>query len=235
MIFFPPLSQGKLVYYEGNFDAFIQRMGMSAADAEALLAGQVGVSEEGGVERAAGSGNGPAGRVCVDEDADNAEPCSPTSSVGGDSTFAPASSVADSDAASSVDGDMSPTSSCGSTSTTTTTRGSGAGSSTDRKAKIVFPIPGKVKGLTSLAKPVLEVENLTYAYAEAKGDVIKGVSAKITMNSRIHIRGVNGAGKTTFMNLICGEVHPNASACAQKGTVARHRNCRLAYMAQQHM
>merc|ERR1712194_303429 len=55
------------------------------------------------------------------------------------------------------------------------------------------------------------------------------------MNSRIHIKGSNGAGKSTLMNLICGEAHAGSSALEQKGIVDRHRNCRLAYMAQQHM
>lgn len=228
-------NKGKLVYYEGNFDAFTKRMGISAADAEALLAGQVGVSEDGGVERAAGAGNGPAGRVAAKDD----EPASPTSSAGGpESTFAPSDSGEESPSgsvASSFASSSGQETGTEDAATASKAGGSGMGSSSDKKAKIVFPIPGKVKGLTSLAKPVLEINNLTYAYTEEKGDVIKGVSSKVTMNSRIHIRGPNGAGKTTFMNLICGEVHPNASACQQKGEVARHRNCRLAYMAQQHM
>eukprot|EP00392_Amoebophrya_sp_AT5.2_P006336 g6347.t1 len=47
--------------------------------------------------------------------------------------------------------------------------------------------------------------------------------------------GKNGAGKSTLMNLICGEIHPNASALSQTGNCAKHRNCRLAYLAQHHM
>mmetsp|Transcript_14837 Transcript_14837/g.36967 ORF Transcript_14837/g.36967 Transcript_14837/m.36967 type:complete len:1411 (-) Transcript_14837:1858-6090(-) len=260
-------NSGKLVYYEGNFDAFTKKLGINADDAEALLAGQVAVSEE-GVERGSGPG-------IKEEIAGGEEGCGSDKTTTPSNTLTPAvssNSIAElaTDGGGSSSTDNSPAKlkrgmnlpSCGALSTLTgasSDKGScnnlqelaakfddAAGDdinsgenknapAPDRKAKIVFPIAGKVKGLTSMAKPVLEVKDLTYAYNTEKGDVIQGVSSKITMNSRIHIKGVNGAGKTTFMNLICGEVHPNASACPQKGEVARHRNCRLAYMAQQHM
>jgi ATPase subunit of ABC transporter with duplicated ATPase domains len=226
-------NKGKLVYYEGNFDAFISRMGISAGDAEAILSGNVGVGAD-GVEREEGaetpkSDNGEAATSAL-KNVDSAQ----FSTEAGD--------------ASETGGDETPTtlqkteteatedpSTPGVCAQRTTDPDSVAASGPDRKARISFPIPGKVKGITSLAKPVLEIDNLTWAYNKEKGDVIKGVSSKITMNSRIHIKGVNGAGKTSFMNLICGEIHPNASAMPQKGSVNRHRNCRLAYMAQQHM
>ena len=83
----------------------------------------------------------------------------------------------------------------------------------------MFPIPGKVKGLSTLAKPVLEVKELSYSYTAEKGDVFAGVNAKLTMTSRVHVKGVNGAGKSTFINLLCGEVHANSSALPQKGMV----------------
>lgn len=201
-------NSNKLVYYEGNFDAFTSRLGINAQDAADLLAGNVGVGANGIIrdeekkEEALAAPETP--RTEAPETADDSSaPTTPRE----EEVVAPVSA----------------------------TVAAGGGLNPDRKAKIVFPIAGKVKGLTSLAKPVLEINDLTFAYNEEKGDVIQGVSAKITMNSRIHLKGVNGAGKTTFMNLICGENHPNSSALPQKGTVNRHRNCRLAYMAQQHM
>merc|ERR1712194_797256 len=222
-------NKGKLVYYKGNFDAFTERLGINAADAEALLAGQVAVSEN-GVERAETTWEE---KTAQQEE----EVLTPRSAgVASESTGAPLGLKSRANSASShglvAQGASQQPEEGGET--PTGAGGSGA-PAPDRKAKIVFPIAGKVKGLNSLAKPVLEMNDLTFAHGEEKGDVIQGVAGKITMNSRIAITGVNGAGKTTFLNLICGEVHPNASACPQKGTVARHRNCRLAYMAQQHM
>lgn len=215
-------NSGKLVYYEGNFDAFTARMGINAADAEAILSGNVGVGAN-GIER-------------PEEEAEKKKAADAELAKDEASTVAesPAPSDESNDGSTTEAGDASP----GGAASAPTVTASGtvqSGSGPDRKAKIVFPIAGKVKGLTSLAKPVLEINDLSYAYNEEKGNVFSGIKSKITMNSRIHIKGVNGAGKTTFMNLICGEVHPNASALPQQGTVARHRNCRLAYMAQQHM
>ncbi|CAD7951193.1 unnamed protein product [Amoebophrya sp. A25] len=230
-------NSGKLVYYEGNFDAFTAKLGINAADAEALLAGQVAVSEE-GVER--GSGPGIKDEAATPATLTPAVSANSIAELAGDEDTSPANSLQRGNstrAFSSLPSDTngSQPNLAGLDDDLDGEEGAGGAAQPDRKARIVFPIAGKVKGLTSMAKPVLEIKDLTYAYNQEKGDVIKGVSAKITMNSRIHIKGVNGAGKTTFMNLVCGEVHPNASACTQKGTVNRHRNCRLAYMAQQHM
>merc|ERR1712194_103708 len=220
-------NKGKLVYYKGNFDAFTERLGINAADAEALLAGQVAVSEN-GVERAGGEKTA-AGL----EDGGDSTPRS--DGVASESTVAPAGGLKSRTNSASSNNLAAKGGALMEEGEETPTASGPAAAAPDRKAKIVFPIAGKVKGLNSLAKPVLEINDLTYAYTQENGDVIQGVSGKITMNSRIGIKGVNGAGKTTFLNLICGEVHPNASACPQKGTVARHRNCRLAYMAQHHM
>jgi len=224
-------NKGKLVYYKGNFDAFTEKLGINAADAEALLAGQVAVSEN-GVERG-GDEKTAAG---LDDGGDS----TPRSDgVASESTVAPVGGLksrTNSASSNNLAAKGGPLMEEGEETPVGNASPSGpAAAAPDRKAKIVFPIAGKVKGLNSLAKPVLEINDLTYAYTQENGDVIQGVSGKITMNSRIGIKGVNGAGKTTFLNLICGEVHPNASACPQKGTVARHRNCRLAYMAQHHM
>eukprot|EP00397_Hematodinium_sp_SG-2012_P000762 GEMP01000763.1.p1 GENE.GEMP01000763.1~~GEMP01000763.1.p1 ORF type:complete len:1420 (+),score=303.17 GEMP01000763.1:231-4490(+) len=104
----------------------------------------------------------------------------------------------------------------------------------DRKAKITFPIPGKVQGLTSASKPVMELKNLTFGYSVDKKPVLNSISCRLTMTSRVAILGVNGAGKSTLLNLLCQEIHPAASALGEKGAVVRHRNCRLAYLAQQH-
>jgi len=231
-------NSGKLVYYEGNFTAFTERMGINSADAEQLLAGNVGVGDN-GIEREEekkdekkeNDADESSLSLKLDE-ASTAAPSpadTPRSSICGTETTDSGLSPRESEA-----GEESPASPAKKDDDFQALPETAKGAP-DKKAKIVFPIPGKVKGVNSLAKPVLEIDNLTWAYNEEKGDVLQGVSSKVTMNSRIHIKGVNGAGKSTFINLLCGEVHPNSSAMPQKGTVTRHRNCRLAYMAQQHM
>ena len=50
----------------------------------------------------------------------------------------------------------------------------GGDAAPDRKAKIIFPIAGKVPGLTSMMKPVIEIKDLSYSYSPEKGNVLKG-------------------------------------------------------------
>lgn len=111
----------------------------------------------------------------------------------------------------------------------------------DKQAKITFPLPGKLAG-HSTAKPVVEMKDVNFAYNEEEGPLIlSSVTCKVTLSSRIGIVGANGAGKSTLLNLICGELTPSPSGGfpppegAQRGEVTRHRNLRLAYIAQQHM
>lgn len=106
----------------------------------------------------------------------------------------------------------------------------------DRQAKITFPVPGKVQGLSS-GKPVMELKNVYFAYNEAEGPMIlKDISCKLNVSSRVGIIGKNGAGKSTLLNLLCGELwpspNPNGGAI---GEVVKNRHLRLAYIAQQHM
>mmetsp|Transcript_87833 Transcript_87833/g.284317 ORF Transcript_87833/g.284317 Transcript_87833/m.284317 type:complete len:1490 (+) Transcript_87833:154-4623(+) len=105
----------------------------------------------------------------------------------------------------------------------------------DKAAKISFPIPGKLQGHSS-AKPVLELRNVSFAYDEDTGPLIlSDVSCKLGLSSRVGIVGANGAGKSTMLNLICGELQPSPGADQKLGEVYKHRNLRLAYIAQQHM
>jgi ATPase subunit of ABC transporter with duplicated ATPase domains len=153
----------KLVYYEGNFDAFKEQLGLSADVAEDLLAGNVGVGGDTptgsmrsgkGLTPRGGDDKSPAVSARDDGDA-TAEDKSTTAA---DTTAAPAESPAESPRNDSKDVPAA---------------------APDRKAKIIFPIPGKVPGLTSLAKPVIEIKDLHYSYDEAKGEVLKGISGKV--------------------------------------------------------
>lgn len=105
----------------------------------------------------------------------------------------------------------------------------------DKSSKITFPIPGKVQGHSS-NRPVMELKNVFFAYNEQDGPLIlKDVSCKLNLSSRVGIIGENGAGKSTLLNLLCGELWPSPSPDGKLGEVAKNRNLRLAYIAQQHM
>jgi len=82
----------------------------------------------------------------------------------------------------------------------------------DKTSKISFPIPGPLKGHSS-SKPVMELKNVHFAYDEQEGPMIlKDISCKVFLTSRIGIVGANGAGKSTLLNLLCGELMPTPSA-----------------------
>jgi len=106
----------------------------------------------------------------------------------------------------------------------------------DKAAKISFPIPGKLAGHSS-AKPVLELKNVSFAYDEENGPLIlKDISCRLGLSSRVGIVGANGAGKSTLLNILCGELQPSCGPDQKAaGEVYKHRNLRLAYIAQQHM
>ena len=104
------------------------------------------------------------------------------------------------------------------------------------KQKLTFPIPGKLTGVSSSSKPVMSMKDIWFAYDQSKGNILEGVEARLSLNSRVAIVGRNGAGKSTMMGLLCRELNPCESPETGKvGEVYRHHNLRLAYIAQHHM
>eukprot|EP00913_Durusdinium_trenchii_P001144 g1052.t1 len=89
---------------------------------------------------------------------------------------------------------------------------------------MALPVPGKVEGLTSIRKPVLELKDVSFRYLMAKDYTLKHVSGKVTTQSRIAIVGPNGSGKSTLLSLICGELRPCADETGQVGEVQQHRS-----------
>ncbi|CAJ1342563.1 unnamed protein product, partial [Effrenium voratum] len=97
-----------------------------------------------------------------------------------------------------------------------------------------FPLPGKIEGLGTASKPVATVTNLNFKYFEDGPLVLKEVTVRLTMGSRIGVVGRNGAGKSTLLNLLAGELLPPEDETGEVSAVWRHRNLRLAYIAQHH-
>merc|ERR1711892_859655 len=74
-----------------------------------------------------------------------------------------------------------------------------------------FPEPGMLEGVTSRTKALIKM------------------SVQVSMASRVAVIGVNGAGKSTMIKLMVGEIEPNEEGAAK---VVKHPNMRLAYVAQ---
>lgn len=100
--------------------------------------------------------------------------------------------------------------------------------------KLVFPIPGKLEGIRNMSKPVMEIKDVYFEYPGGKGLVIKNVSTRLTLGSRVAFVGANGAGKSTLLGLMCGELNPVEHE-GKVGDVWMHHNLRLSYIAQHHM
>lgn len=68
-----------------------------------------------------------------------------------------------------------------------------------------------IKGNHSRLEGPLEVEfrNVTFRYPNTEIDILKNFSFKINKNEKLAIVGLNGAGKTTIVKLICGLFMPN--------------------------
>jgi len=181
-------SDGKLKYYEGNFDAFQAATKMDADGARNVLAtrgrpGKTGDDDSVAAKSGAASGGGDGG---------DGEKLGTGVEVG-----------------EGLDDD---------------------GDDNDLK----FPIPGKIDGLGSQGKPVATVTGLNFKYFDDAPLVLKDVTVRITLLSRIGVVGRNGAGKSTLLNLLAGELLPPEDEAGEVSSVFRHRNMRLAYIAQHH-
>lgn len=80
----------------------------------------------------------------------------------------------------------------------------------------------------------MEIRDVYFEYPGGKGHVIKGVTAKLNLGSRVALVGVNGAGKSTLLSIMCGELNPTEYE-GKIGDVWQHHNLRMSFIAQHHM
>mgnify|MGYP001595244096 CR=1 FL=1 len=69
--------------------------------------------------------------------------------------------------------------------------------------------PKKEIVLDSNKTPEIIFENVTFSYPGTKTAVLKNFSLKITPGEKIALVGINGAGKTTFVKLLCRFYDPD--------------------------
>ena len=89
-----------------------------------------------------------------------------------------------------------------------------------------FPQPSLLDGVKTKGTPILTMTNCSFKYPSAEKNQLNNVSVKCSMASRVAIVGANGAGKSTMIKLLTGEMKPTV------GSVYKHPNCRFAYVAQ---
>jgi elongation factor 3 len=96
---------------------------------------------------------------------------------------------------------------------------------------IRFPDPGKPEGIRTYRKPILTMKNISFRYKGTEKWILTDASVSVTLGSRAVLLGANGAGKSTFLKLIVGDLELEAAE-GHKGESWKHHNLRVSYIAQ---
>ena len=96
----------------------------------------------------------------------------------------------------------------------------------ESKLSFKFPQPGPIEGVKSKGKALMKMSNCTFTYPVNQTPTLFDISVQVSLSSRVACVGENGAGKSTMIKLLVGEIEP------QEGTVWKHPNARIAYVAQ---
>jgi len=97
---------------------------------------------------------------------------------------------------------------------------------TESKLKFRFPQPGPIEGVKSKGKALMKMSKCTFTYPVNDKPTLFDISVQVSLSSRVACVGENGAGKSTMIKLLVGEIEP------QEGDVWKHPNARIAYVAQ---
>lgn len=94
------------------------------------------------------------------------------------------------------------------------------------KFSFKFPQPCFLDGVKSRGKFLLKMDGVTFTYPGNSVPTIKNITVRASMASRVACVGVNGAGKSTMIKVLTGELEPT------EGTVWKYPNSRIGYIAQ---
>ena len=89
-----------------------------------------------------------------------------------------------------------------------------------------FPQPSFLEGVKSRGKALMKMDGVTFTYPGNTVPTIMDISVRASMASRVACVGVNGAGKSTMIKVLTGELEP------QQGTIWKFPNSRIGYIAQ---
>ena len=92
--------------------------------------------------------------------------------------------------------------------------------------KFKFPEPGPLEGVKSMSKTLLKMSNVTFQYPTRDKPTIFDINLECSRVSRVGVIGANGAGKSTAIKILIGELKPGI------GNVVKHPDLRMAYIAQ---
>jgi elongation factor 3 len=96
----------------------------------------------------------------------------------------------------------------------------------ETKLRFRFPQPGAIEGIKSRSKALMKMAKCYFTYPGNDKPTLFDITIQVSMASRVGCVGENGAGKSTMIKVLTGEVVP------QQGDVWKHPNARVAYVAQ---
>jgi len=96
----------------------------------------------------------------------------------------------------------------------------------EAKLKFSFPQPGPIAGVKSRSKALMKITNATFTYPGNTVPTLFDITVQVSMASRVGCVGENGAGKSTMIKILTGELVPQVGECW------KHPNARVAYVAQ---
>lgn len=89
-----------------------------------------------------------------------------------------------------------------------------------------FPQPSFLEGVKSKGKALLKMDNVSFTYPGNTCPTVSNITIRASMGSRVAVVGQNGAGKSTMIKVLTGELEP------QLGSVWKYPNSRIGYIAQ---
>merc|ERR1711981_419698 len=92
--------------------------------------------------------------------------------------------------------------------------------------KFTFPEPGPMEGVKSRSKVVLRMNNVYLTYPTKEKPTIMDINLTVSQVSRVAVIGANGAGKSTAIKVLVGEMKPS------EGSIWKAAGLRMAYVAQ---
>ena len=94
------------------------------------------------------------------------------------------------------------------------------------KFKFTFPQPCFLEGVKSRGKFLMKMDHVSLTYPGNSVPTIQDITVRVSMASRVACVGVNGAGKSTMIKVLTGELEPT------QGTVWKFPNAKIGYIAQ---